>query len=1064
MSQSKNLWDYLVVSASHKNQAAFYESQIKLRKNLDLIPEFRHSLVVSDPEGCRIGSGGSTIYCLMQVVEKEQEQAPLLSDLRNPSTLIDTLKGSRILIIHAGGDSRRLSSYSACGKIFIPLPGESKSVVERTLFDRIVDVYKKLPEPASKKGQIVVATGDVVLDFDPEKTFFHDQGVTGLGCLAEPGTAKNHGVFCVSKKQKKEVRVFLQKPSIKKQKKHGALDHQGKSILDIGILNIDFDTMSRLFELCEVSKDSEGKVNWNGPVAQKIMDQGMNLYREFCCSLGSEVDFSFFCKAVRESSSKLPTNILQKIFDSLKDVSFYLNLLPRCGFYHFGDVKQIIQSGLDVLKLDSVSSPKNKVLSINNVSEKSGIIKGKKSWVEGCRLRSSLTLKGENVVVGVNVNQPLELPRKACLDVIPGKNKLGERVYFIRCYGVNDDFKAPDIDQIDFCGYPLKEWLREVGAGEGDIWPEKEPDKTLWTACMFPAIKKAGDFGTWIWMVDPKNANGEKKKKWLQEKRYSLREIFILSDQKEFQKRRQENRFKNIGESPEKILHPESVFSAKEMAYILKNSEDEKGSQWITSLINHAHTCFHDGEFRDDLGKLNVSRILHTLGSALLLIKKDMKSLDMLKKAYLAIEKDKINWLESMGLSIGSSESIEDWAEKSKGAAFSHLRRTIVLGKDLGKKYPKNALRSDEIIWVRAPARLDLSGGWTDTPPYSLEKGGCVINAAVNLNGQPPIHVYVRVSQKPHIKINSIDHGESIRINRLEQLLDYKSPSSQFSLAKAALVLCGFSPEEKYWPGKVRELQDMLNFFGGGIEITTLAAIPSGSGLGTSSIMGAAMVSALHRMMGRPINKRELFYRVLQLEQELTTGGGWQDQIGGSLGGVKVISTEPGIMPDPIVNYIDSDVLDPMENRGHTLLFYTGMRRLAKNILHSIVGHYLDRNRRTILTLKRIHEFPSIISNAMLSKDIQKFGEAVDKGWDLKKEIDPESTNERIEKMVQIFAPYIHGATMLGAGGGGFILLVCKSAKNALRCKETIEKDPPNERTRFFDFSINNEGLDISSC
>ena len=91
--------------------------------------------------------------------------------------------------------------------------------------------------------------------------------------------------------------------------------------------------------------------------------------------------------------------------------------------------------------------------------------------------------------------------------------------------------------------------------------------------------------------------------------------------------------------------------------------------------------------------------------------------------------------------------------------------------------------------------RLDLAGGWTDTPPYALERVGVVVNAAVGLNGQPPIQVFARVSEEPHIRLSSIDLGVSQTVTKLEGLLDYDSPEGGFSVAKAALALCGFSPE-----------------------------------------------------------------------------------------------------------------------------------------------------------------------------------------------------------------------------------------------------------------------------
>ncbi|MGB7294371.1 MAG: hypothetical protein WBC70_02185, partial [Candidatus Aminicenantales bacterium] len=376
---------------------------------------------------------------------------------------------------------------------------------------------------------------------------------------------------------------------------------------------------------------------------------------------------------------------------------------------------------------------------------------------------------------------------------------------------------------------------------------------------------------------------------------------------------------------------------------------------------------------------------------------------------------------------------------------------------------PQNALREDEIVWGRAPARLDLGGGWTDTPPYSLERGGCVINAAVNLNGQAPIQAYARVIPEPEIRISSIDHGVRIAIRELEELLDYRRPASRFGLAKAALALCGFSPREAAWPKEIT-LSTMLSRFGGGIELTSLAAIPSGSGLGTSSIMGAVLISVISRMTGRVLSQRELFHAVLRLEQELTTGGGWQDQVGGVVEGVKVIRTEPGMVPDPVIHFVPADVLDPGINRRQTLLYYTGLRRLAKNILADVVGNYLDRDRHSLETLRQIHEIPPVIAEAMSQKSIERFGGLVEFAWGLKKALDPESTTSVIEEILERVEEHIFGATLLGAGGGGFLLLVCRSEEGAGTVRRRLTEDPPNRRARFFEFEVNREGLVVTVC
>ena len=108
-----------------------------------------------------------------------------------------------------------------------------------------------------------------------------------------------------------------------------------------------------------------------------------------------------------------------------------------------------------------------------------------------------------------------------------------------------------------------------------------------------------------------------------------------------------------------------------------------------------------------------------------------------------------------------------------------------------------------------------------------------------------------------------------------------------------------------------------------------------------------------------------LFHDVLRLEQELTTGGGWQDQIGGSIGGLKLVTTKAGMVPEATIRYVPADILDPRINGGQTLLYYTGVTRLAKNILQNVVGRYLDRDRQAMSALGQLAGLASRMAEAM---------------------------------------------------------------------------------------------------
>ena len=195
--------------------------------------------------------------------------------------------------------------------------------------------------------------------------------------------------------------------------------------------------------------------------------------------------------------------------------------------------------------------------------------------------------------------------------------------------------------------------------------------------------------------------------------------------------------------------------------------------------------------------------------------------------------------------------------------AFSLLREGL-LDTDAKPQVPSLSVAEDQIVWGRSPVRIDIAGGWTDTPPYCLMEGGNVINLAIELNGQPPLQAYIRPSKELRIVLRSIDLGAMEAVETSDQLKDFMHVGSPFSIPKAALVLAGFG---------TGVLKGELEAFGSGIEITLLSAIPAGSGLGTSSILAATVLGALNDFCGLGWDKNEIGHRTLMLEQMLTTGG-----------------------------------------------------------------------------------------------------------------------------------------------------------------------------------------------
>jgi galactokinase/mevalonate kinase-like predicted kinase len=283
--------------------------------------------------------------------------------------------------------------------------------------------------------------------------------------------------------------------------------------------------------------------------------------------------------------------------------------------------------------------------------------------------------------------------------------------------------------------------------------------------------------------------------------------------------------------------------------------------------------------------------------------------------------------------------------------AFGLLRNGMIGLSEFSNEKPFRRVLSDQIVWARSPVRLDLAGGWSDTPPYCIINGGRVVNMAVELNGQPPIQVYITPSENMEIRIKSIDLGIEFSIKDYSGLEDYGIIGSGFTIAKAALMLSGFHPD---YGASFSSLKEQLRSFGGGFDISFLAAIPKGSGLGTSSVLAATLLGALSEYCGLNSDHVVLGKKTLILEQMLTTGGGWQDQYGGIMPGIKLIETTTGFAQVPEIRWLPDHILKKEEYRSCMLLYYTGVTRVAKNILGEIVRHMFLNSQETLAILGEI--------------------------------------------------------------------------------------------------------------
>ena len=392
--------------------------------------------------------------------------------------------------------------------------------------------------------------------------------------------------------------------------------------------------------------------------------------------------------------------------------------------------------------------------------------------------------------------------------------------------------------------------------------------------------------------------------------------------------------------------------------------------------------------------------------------------------------------------------------------AFALLREGICEAEPFDKlrdraAEPRLSVADDQIVWGRSPVRIDIAGGWTDTPPYCLMEGGSVINLAIELNGQPPLQTYVKPSKEPRIVLRSIDLGAVEVVETNEQLTDFMHVGSPFSIPKAALVLAGFG-------NKLSTLNSQLSTFGSGIELTLLSAIPAGSGLGTSSILASTVLGALNDFCGLGWDKNEIGRRTLMLEQMLTTGGGWQDQFGGVLGGVKLLQTGKGFHQSPQVRWLPNDLWMQPEYKACHLLYYTGITRTAKSILTEIVRRMFLNHGDELRLLREMKEHTMDMYETIQQNDFQRMGALVRKTWQQNQLLDSGTNPPAVAELTRLIDDLCLGYKLPGAGGGGYLYMIAKDPEAAVRIKQILGENGLNKNARFVEMTLSTTGMQIS--
>lgn len=919
----------------------------------------------SDPIGSKLGSGGGTTWLLQAC---HQAFAP-------QESFSNWIGHEKKILLHAGGQSRRLPSYGPSGKILTPIPifsWERGQKLGQNLLSLQLPLYERIMNQAPAGLNTLIASGDVYIRSEKPLQDIPNADVVCYGLWVNPSLATHHGVFVSDRKKPEVLDFMLQKPSLEELE---GLSKTHLFLMDIGIWILS----DRAIEVLMKRSLKEGTKDITY----------YDLYSDYGLALGEHP------KTKDEEINQLSVAILP---------------LPGGEFYHYGTSHELISSTLAIQDkvrdqrriMHRKVKPNPAIFIQNSITQVSLSADNANLWIENSQVGKEWKLGSRQIITGVPENQwSINLPDGVCIDIIP----IGENEFVARPYGLDDVFKGA-LDKITttYLNVPFTRWMEDRGITWEDI---KGRTDDLQSASIFPKVASVEDLGILVrWMTsEPQLEEG--KKLWLKAEKVSADEISASANLKRLYEQRNAFRKEN----------------------------------WKGLAANYEKSVFYQLDLLDAANEfvrfnLDMPDVLKEDAAPMLRIHNRM-----LRARIMKLREDK------------------DCA-KEEQAAFQLLRDGLLGVMSERKSHPILNVYSDQIVWGRSPVRIDVAGGWTDTPPYSLYSGGSVVNLAIELNGQPPLQVYVKTCKEYHITLRSIDMGAMEVIRNYEELQDYKKVGSPFSIPKAALTLAGFAPafSTESYPSLAKQLED----FGSGIEITLLAAIPAGSGLGTSSILASTVLGAINDFCGLAWDKNDICSYTLVLEQLLTTGGGWQDQYGGVFSGIKLLQSEAGFEQNPLVRWLPDQFFVHPDYRDCHLLYYTGITRTAKSILAEIVSSMFLNSGPHLSLLAEMKAHAMDMSEAILRSNFESFGRLVGKTWIQNQALDCGTNPPAVAAIIEKIKDYTLGYKLPGAGGGGYLYMVAKDPQAAGQIRRILTEQAPNPRARFVEMTLSDKGLQVS--
>ena len=927
-------WDYVILTASNEQQAEGFRKQLEERKSF--LPKHTKFVAIPDRDGQRVGSGGATLEVLKYLRSQEESFEKL-----------------RVLVIHSGGDSKRVPQYSALGKLFSPVPHKLPNGRNSTLFDEFMICMSSVPSRI-REGMVLLS-GDVLLLFNPLQIDYNNVGAAAISFKEHVETGKNHGVYLNG--ENGNVKCCLQKKSVEVLRSVGAVNDSNCVDIDTGALIFSTEMMESLYSLIAAPEDYDRHVN---------AKTRLSLYADFLYPLAEDSTLEDFYKEKPEGEFCPELTVArERVWKVLRPYRMKLLRLAPAKFIHFGTTREILglmNGGVDEYKdlgwsRIVGSSIKGDTAGYNSV------LSSRSTIGEGCYLEVSYVHRnskiGDHCVLSYIEVSDREIPDNVVLHGL----KQRDGSFVVRIFGIGDNPKENKL-----FGRDLDELEQKLGVR---LWENSA--HSLWEANLYAEadnIQDGVDAALNLYRIvnDESAADIEQ---WRNEEKKSLCSGFNAAD-------------------------PDAIIAWN------KRMEDLVAMDEITKAIRH---------------KVPAQKL------------QKRTTLTKVQREWLKKRLDKSDFGERMRLHYYLGVVLED--ENEIQECFHIIQAEMLEATVKSLSYNENARIVTDRHTVNLPLRVNWGGGWSDTPPYCNENGGTVLNVAILLNGKKPVEVTLERIDELKIVFDSRDmdvHGEFDTIEPLQATGD---PFDPFALQKACLLACGIIPQKGY------KLEDILRRLGGGFVMhSEVTDVPKGSGLGTSSILSAACVKAVFEFTGIEFTEEDLYAHVLAMEQIMSTGGGWQDQVGGATPGLKYMSSMPGLKQEIKVTHVELPESARKELDERFVLIYTGQRRLARNLLRDVVGRYVGNEPDSLFALEEIQKTAALMRFELERGNVDGFAKLLDYHWELSKKVDAGSSNTLIEQIFSSIEEMIDGRLVCGAGGGGFLQVILKKGIT----REDVEK------------------------